>query len=108
MAAHGRTTETNGQTLPIASAMPAQMIVSDKVHRIARPGVRARHDKMRRLPGRIEDRAPSTKHPAGAPERMKISEDKPRPSPNGRPPSSAKPAARNEPHSWGIPALLRP
>jgi hypothetical protein len=37
--------------LPIASAMPAQMIVSDKVHRIARPGVRARHDKMRRLPG---------------------------------------------------------
>jgi hypothetical protein len=79
MAAHGRTTKTNGQALPIASVMPAQMIVSDKVHRIARPGVRARHDKMRWLPGRIEDRAPSTKHPAEAPARMKSAKMSPAP-----------------------------
>ena len=80
MAAHGRTTETNGQTLPIASAMPAQMIVSDKVHRIARPGVRARHDKMRRLPGRIEGRAPEHKTSCRGPREDEIREDERRPS----------------------------
>ena len=71
MAAHGRTTKTNGKALPIASAMPAQMIVSDRCIGLRDRACAPVTIRCAGCPAGLRVARPSTKHPAEAPARMK-------------------------------------